>query len=192
MLRKPRCLHLPARSTPHRPIFAWQLARNFRRLPAYCPTVYLGEPALPAAMRVHIAILKRYYLDLILAGRKRLECRLTRQARPPFQQIAPGEKVLLKQSAGPIRGQAVVEDILFLENLTPAGVQSICRDYNDRILAAPDFWQSRQNCRYCSLIWLKDVTPLEPYRIKTPGMRAWILCQDDLPNSLHGSATKTP
>ena len=130
-------------------------------------------------MRSHIAILKKPYLDLILTGRKCLECRLTKTACPPFDRIAPGENILLKQSSGPVRGRAVVEQVCFYADLTPVGIEAICRDYNDQIIATADFWRSRRDARYCSLIWLKEVTPLTPYRIKTRGLRAWIITNPD-------------
>jgi len=125
--------------------------------------------------RSHIAILKRPYLELILNGSKRLECRLTRVGCAPFGQIASGEKILLKESAGAVRGEARAAKVLFFEGLTPQGVERIYREHNQAILGAEDFWQGRRDCRYCSLIWLTDVRPVEPYRIKTAGRRGWIV-----------------
>ena len=129
-------------------------------------------------MRIHIAILKRPYLRLILAGRKRLECRLTKISCPPFGQIAGGEKVLLKESGGPVRGQAEVKKVLFFEDLTPDEIDSIYRNYNDQICGVDEYWQSRQNCRYCTLIWLKNIKTCDPYRLRTRGMRAWLICNE--------------
>jgi len=126
-------------------------------------------------MRSHLAILKQPYLGLILSNRKRIECRLTRIPCPPFKQIAAGEKVLLKESCGPVRGEAVVEDVLFFENLTSAEVWRIRQEYDADILGRDEYWHSRQDCRYCTLVWLKDVRPIEPYRIKRKGLRAWVV-----------------
>ena len=128
-------------------------------------------------MKTHIAILKQQYLNYILQGQKQLECRLTKVQCAPFNQIAPGEKVLLKQSAGPVRGRATVQTVRFFDNLTPRKIQKIYQDYNDRIMGAEDFWQSRRNCRYCTLIWLKNIEKIAPYRIKTSGMRAWLISE---------------
>jgi len=129
-------------------------------------------------MRIHIAILKRSYLSLILEGQKRLECRLTKISCPPFGQIAAGEKVLLKESGGPVRGQAEVKKVLFFKNLTPDRIDSIYRDYNDQIYGADEYWQSRRNCRYCTLIRLKNIKSCGPYRLRTRGMRAWLICNE--------------
>ena len=59
-------------------------------------------------MPVHVAILMRRYLDLVLAGRKTIESRLTRTSRAPYEQIHAGERIYFKVSAGPFMATAVV------------------------------------------------------------------------------------
>ena len=130
-------------------------------------------------MRSHLAILKGKYLDLIISGKKTLECRLSRIACPPFGQAAVGEKVLLKQSAGPIKARALIKKVLFFEDLTPDGIRGICRLYNDKICAEADFWRSRLDCRYGSLIWLTELKVIAPYRIERKGMQGWIICENN-------------
>ena len=136
-------------------------------------------------MRWHMAILKPQYLELILSGQKRLECRLTRIPCPPFGRIGPGETVLLKQSSGPVSGQATVDKVEFLDNLTQADIRLIADRHNDQIMASHDYWTNRQDCRFCSLVWLKDVAHVEPYRIEKKGMQAWLTFEEP-------SATKRP
>ena len=131
-------------------------------------------------MRSHIAILKRKYLNLILTGQKSLECRLTRTPCPPFDCIAPGETVHLKESSGPVRAQAVVDHVLFFRDLTPEDIRKIYRDYDDQIRAETDFWQSRLDCQYCTLVWFRDIEKIKPYRIQRKGMRAWIVCEHNI------------
>lgn len=128
-------------------------------------------------MRSHIAILKRSYLNLILDGRKTLECRLTRIACSPFRRIEPGEIIRLKESSGPIRAQAVAKRVLFFDDLTPGRIQQIRVDYNGEILAPEEFWQDRLDCRYGSLIWLDKMQKITPYRIRRTGLKAWIICE---------------
>ncbi len=129
-------------------------------------------------LQIHIAILKRGYLNLIVQGHKSVECRLTKIPCPPFRRIAPGEKVLLKESAGPVWAEAVVKNVIFFENLTPAAIKKIHRKYNNLIMGADDFWQARQNCRFCTLIWLEKVEKITPYRLKTRGMQAWLIREE--------------
>jgi len=126
-------------------------------------------------MRSHIAILKKPYLDLILNGSKRIECRLTKIPCPPFGCIGPDEAILLKQSGGPVRGRCRVDRVLFFENLTPETLQEkVIQQYNHQIIAADDFWLTRRHSRFCTLVWLKEIETIAPYRIKGRGLRAWI------------------
>ena len=135
-------------------------------------------------MPIHLAILKKPYLDLILDGRKTVECRLTRIACAPYRRIHPGETVLLKQSAGPVRGRARVAAVHYFESLTPPDVRKIQRKYNHKILADEDYWHAKKDSRFGSLIELEAVTPLKPYRIKSTGRQAWIVQPDHAPKGL--------
>lgn len=144
-------------------------------------------------MRSHIAILKRHYLDIILFGRKRIECRLAKIACPPFRSADTGEQLLLKESSGPVRGRAVVEKVEFFEGLTPKKISQIRRRHNKLILGQDDFWLDRKNCRFGSLIWLTDIEAIEPYRIKSYGRRGWIVFQDGiLCNRIQSQETELP
>ncbi|QNN22107.1 ASCH domain-containing protein [Planctomycetales bacterium ZRK34] len=131
-------------------------------------------------MAVHVAIVTGPYDRLILEGRKTIECRLTRQPRPPFGCIVPGQRVFFKRSSGPFFAAAIVDRIWMTDNLTPAGVDDLRKRFNDRIHGQADYWQSRRNCRYGTLIWLRDVWPcsLSP-RYRSQNMRAWYTLEDD-------------
>ena len=106
---------------------------------------------------IHIAILRKPYLNLILAGDKTVECRLTQQARAPFESIETGDRIYFKLSAGPYAATAVADYVLFEDELTPKRVQQIKRDYNDLICGDSYFWRAKHNSNYCTLIWLREV-----------------------------------
>lgn len=106
---------------------------------------------------IHVAILQPAYLDAILDGRKTIEMRLTRTNRVPFEAVEVGERIYFKQSGGPFRGTAVADHVLFMGDLRPADLARIRRDYNEWIGADASFWQARSDCRFCSLIWLREV-----------------------------------
>ena len=108
-------------------------------------------------MQSHVAILKRQYLNLILSGRKKMECRLTRINCPPFGQIAVGDKILLKESGGPVWACAIARKIWFFENLNPDRVKNIRKRFNHRIQADDAFWNAKENARYATLISLKEI-----------------------------------
>ncbi len=49
----------------------------------------------------HLAILKRTYLELILAGVKTIECRLTVMAKPPFGVLKKGQRGMFSTRSAP-------------------------------------------------------------------------------------------
>ena len=120
------------------------------------------------------------YLDMVLAGTKTVECRLTRDARDPYERIEPGERIYFKQSAGPYRAMAVAEHVLFEAELTPRRVEQLKRDYNELISGEAAFWRSKRDARFATLIWLSAVEPVHAGPAVRPlqGV-AWLCLQEE-------------
>jgi hypothetical protein len=129
---------------------------------------------------IHVAVLLKPYLGLILAGEKTVECRLTLQARAPFEMIEPGDRIYLKQSAGPYRGMATAEHVICEGGLTPQRIDELKRDYN-HLIRGPDFWwKQRRNGRFITLIWLADVQPIDiGPDIRPLQGAAWIVLEEE-------------
>ena len=69
-------------------------------------------------MNHHLAILKKQYLDAILAGRKTIESRLYQTKQKWLSQVNTGDKIFLKASSGPVMATAIVDKVKYFENLT--------------------------------------------------------------------------
>lgn len=123
----------------------------------------------------HLVILKKPYLEAILAGRKRIESRFTRTRRSPFGEVRPGDKLFLKKSSGPVCAVATVTAVKNFENLTPKRIIELKEQYNHYIRGDDEYWQSKMDCRFGFLVWLKDVRAVEPVRIRKKDWRAWIV-----------------
>ena len=123
----------------------------------------------------HLVILKKPYLDAILGGRKRIESRFIKTRRYAFGRVLPGDKLFLKVSSGPVCATATAATVKNFENLTPKQIIEIKQRYNDYIGGSDEYWQSRMNCKFGFLVWLKDVKPLEPVRIHKKDWRAWVI-----------------
>jgi ASC-1-like (ASCH) protein len=123
----------------------------------------------------HLVILKKPYLDAILSGRKQIESRFTKTRRPAFGRIFPGDKLFLKLSSGPVCGMATVEAVKNFENLTPEQIIAIKQQYNHLVGGADEHWQSKTDCKFGFLVWLKDVRAIEPVRIHKKDWRAWVV-----------------
>jgi ASC-1-like (ASCH) protein len=132
-------------------------------------------------MSIHVAILQKPYLDAVLAGRKTIESRLTRQARPPFDAITPGERVFFKQSAGPFRATAICSRIQQFQDLLPANVETLRQKFQDRVGGDDVYWQSKAQSRYAVFLHLEQVEPLTvgpAYKVQQ--MRAWYVLEESL------------
>jgi hypothetical protein len=128
---------------------------------------------------IHIAVVVEPYDRLILGGRKTIECRLTQQPREPFGVITPGERIWFKRSAGPFFAVAVVDRVWTTDNLTPELLSQLRRQFDKQIHGSDEYWSARRDCRYATLIWLREVTPTTSHpRYKPQNMRAWYTLPD--------------
>lgn len=123
----------------------------------------------------HLAILKKPYLEAIVAGRKRIESRFTKIKRSPFGRVLVGDKIFFKVSSGPVCATAKVAAVKNFENLTPDRINSLKQRYNHDIAGTDEYWQSRAECRFGFLAWLTEVRAIEPVRISKKDWRAWVV-----------------
>ncbi|MEX2673509.1 MAG: hypothetical protein WD294_15525 [Phycisphaeraceae bacterium] len=134
-------------------------------------------------MAEHVAIVDRRYVKAILSGDKRVECRLTQTARPPFGCITPGDRLYLKQSSGPFFAEATAGAVYMADKLTPAAIDAIRDQHDEAIQGEATFWeQRRKKARHVTLIWLRNVQPIDEgptYRKRH--MVAWYVLEDDKP-----------
>ena len=124
----------------------------------------------------HLAILKPPYLRLIVEGVKTIECRLTRTPKAPFNRIDKGDKIYLKQSSRLVLAVGQAGKVISQRINGPENIEAIRKEYGEEIMAQEDFWESHKECRYCTLVFLKNVQALaEPFRIDKRDMRAWVV-----------------
>jgi ASC-1-like (ASCH) protein len=126
----------------------------------------------------HLVILKRPYLRAILESRKKIELRLLRSRHHGFARVFTGDKLFLKESSGPVCATAAVEAVKSYENLTPEKILEIKRQYNHQIGGNDEYWQSKMDCKFGFLVWLKDVKSIEPIRIHKKDWRAWVVLSE--------------
>jgi hypothetical protein len=104
-------------------------------------------------MSAHVAIIHR----AILAGRKTVEARLSRDRREPFGRIARGDEIFFKIAGGGFCAVARVARVLSVSGLTPDGVRALRRRVEGMVLGGPGFWSRRRRARYATLIWIEEV-----------------------------------
>ncbi len=126
-------------------------------------------------MNHHLAILKKQYLDAILARRKTIESRLYQTRQKWLSRVNAGDKIFLKASSGAVMATAVVDKVKCFENLTAEQIAQMQKQYNQQILGDEQYWQEKTNSRYGILVWLKDVRPIPHQFIKKIDWRAWVV-----------------
>ncbi len=131
-------------------------------------------------MRHHLAVLCATYLQLIREGTKTVECRLSRHAEPPYGVVESGDLLWLKEASGPVRAVAEVGKVQLIESVDRAALRRIRRQLDDRIQAEPAFWRIKHRAAYCTLIWLRDVQSVTPFRIVKTDSRAWVMLDGPL------------
>ena len=123
----------------------------------------------------HLVILKKPYLEAILAGRKQIESRFTRTKRAHLGRVLPGDRLFLKESAGLVCAVATVAAVKNFQNLTPKQIIELKQEYNRQICGSDEYWQSKADCKFGLLVWLKDIRAIEPVRIGKKDWRAWVV-----------------
>jgi len=131
-------------------------------------------------VREHLAVVKKPYLDAILAGRKTIELRLTRTARPPYRAIDRGDTIWFKMSGGPVGVVARAGRVKFLDQLTPERIRDLRARCQPYVLADDEFWRLRCDCRYATVIRLDDVKATESFRPNLSLRSAWLVLKKPL------------
>lgn len=115
---------------------------------------------------------------MIMDGRKRIELRLHKTRQPAFGKVRAGDRLFLKQTSYPVTATATVEKVSNFENLTPEKILEIKRQYNHDIAGPDEYWQNRMSCKFCFLVWLKDIKAIWPVPIAKKDWRAWVVLEE--------------
>lgn len=111
----------------------------------------------------HLAVLKENYLKAVITGAKTVECRLSRTRMIPFQAVGEGDVIWFKMARGPVMARAIADKVEYFDDLSPAKIKMIRSLHQQEILGTNEFWECRMDCRYGSLIWLKEVKSIQPF-----------------------------
>ena len=130
-------------------------------------------------MPIHVAILKRRYVEAILAGTKTVESRLSKVRCAPHGQVVPGERLFMKVSGGPFLATAIAGPVLDLEDQTPGDIDRLSREWNDRVGGDAAYWESKRASPFVTMVELTHVEPLDVGpRYRPAYMRAWYVLPD--------------
>jgi hypothetical protein len=132
------------------------------------PIFTLGNP-----VGVHLAVFSEPFLSFVLSGRKTLESRFSRFRIAPFDAVAPGDVILIKAVAGPIRGVALAQRTWFFD-LSSAPIRTLRERFATGICANDDFWDDKRDAAFATIIELAEPAAIEPLGCDKKDRRGWV------------------
>jgi hypothetical protein len=124
---------------------------------------------------LHLAVFVEPYLDLLMAGTKTIESRFSQNGGAPFEQIWPGDLVLLKRSGGDINGIARVGEVRNVKRCDRAW-NDLRTLYQHQLCAIEnDFWQRALKSWYATFIWFNEIKSLAPIQCNKQDQRGWVV-----------------
>ena len=126
------------------------------------------------APSLHLAVFVEPYLSFILDGRKTVESRFSAVRCAPYDRVRAGDVILLKRAGGPVVGVCRATSAYFYE-LDGATLREIKANFSRRICPAEsNFWSSRANASFATLISVSDVYRTPNFKVKKRDRRGWV------------------
>jgi len=124
---------------------------------------------------LHVGVFVQPFLQWIFDGTKTVESRFSKNEILPYGQVLEGDVLLLKEAGGPIRGIARANAAWFYR--LDAKTWDLIKDrFSDPIGATGDeFWESRQEARYATLVSLDNVRKFAPIAYQKSDRRGWVM-----------------
>jgi len=122
---------------------------------------------------LHLGIFAEPYLSLMLNGEKTIESRFSKRKMLPYDKITKDDIVIVKKSCGDVVGFFTIKDIKFFD-LDITDIASIKNTYNKELCVSDNFWIEKQNSKYATLIFIKEMHLLKPFKIHKKGMSTWL------------------
>jgi hypothetical protein len=123
---------------------------------------------------LHLAVFAEPYLSFVLEGKKTVESRFSSVRCAPYESVAVGDIILLKQVSGPVVGICRATSATFYE-LDKAQLLDLKRRFSKMICPANErFWQERSNASFATLITIADVWQHDPFPVAKRDRRGWV------------------
>lgn len=127
-------------------------------------------------MARHLAVFVGDAIEKIFRGEKVVEGRFSQTKQAPFGFVRRDDELYLKQSGGPVFGRAVVENVLYFDDLDGATIGKLRREYQGGMAVSDTFWRAHTKARYATLIFLAKTQRFAvPLPVKKRDRRPWVV-----------------
>jgi hypothetical protein len=132
-------------------------------------------------MQKHLAIFEAGLALKILSGEKTIEARFSKSKIAPYGVVSMGDLVYIKPVGKDITGQFRVRKVLSWEGLEREDVREIRGRYGSNILAPEEFWESKGQSSFVTLIFIEAVVPLitSPINLAKKDLHGWVVLDRD-------------
>lgn len=122
----------------------------------------------------HLAVVRKPFLDLILEGKKTIDSRWTQNRTAPFWKVKRGDTIYFKETGKPACATANVAEVRFMK-VTPDIAEKIRIKFGKELCADMfDNWEDLRHMNFVTLVFLRDVKPIEPLRISCYSRNGWV------------------
>lgn len=122
---------------------------------------------------LHLGIFTEPYLTYMLNGEKKIESRFSKNKIAPYNKINKSDIVIVKKSGGDIVAYFTIKKVLFFD-LNTTSINEIKNKYEKELCVDNEFWDTKQNSRYATLIKIDEIHKIKPFHILKKGMQTWI------------------
>jgi hypothetical protein len=135
---------------------------------------YLSCATRPTSrVGIHLAIFAEPFLSMVLSGEKTVESRFSRNRCAPYGEVGEGDVILITEVSGPIRGIALARRT-WCYDLAIEPIDRIRTRFGANIQADDEFWASRADALYATLIELEAAASIAPVKCDKRDRRGWV------------------
>ncbi len=126
-------------------------------------------------MNEHLVIVQPRYLDLIITGKKDVECRASRFRRAPYLRVRRGDQLWFKRTSGCVTCTSKVVWVKELHITERQQFNDLRARWQGRIRADDSFWRTASSKRYWTLLGLGRVRKCKPFSVQKRDRRGWVV-----------------
>lgn len=135
----------------------------------------LSDSTIHRAVRHHLVVLKKLHLRRILCGEKNFEFRLSHTRRPPFGKVSVGDILWLKESGGPVHGNAPTVEVVSIHPFLPTHIASLAARYQRAASLERSYIEQHAQARFATIIRFGRVERIDPLYIPKSNRHAWVV-----------------